>query len=364
MPEPLKDLFFGRPFFDDLAAAIKTVYPAFDAEALLRRIFDDQWEGRELKDRMRHTTITLHDLLPPDYRAALAVLRQIAPRLDRHGFEKMIFPDFVERYGLDDWEASLPALEQFTQAASAEFAVRPFILKDQARMMAQLLAWAGHESPALRRLASEGCRPRLPWAIALPPLKADPSPILPILERLKHDPSEDVRRSVANNLNDISKDHPQVVINMLRRWRDDDGEDMRPLIHRALRTLVKAGHPEALELLGYASECAVAVRGLTVEPAAVALGGEVTFSFDLESTGQSPQDLMIDYVVHLMRANGRQTPKVFKLTTRTIAPGETVHLRKKHSFKPVTTRKYYPGEHAVEIQVNGQVLARADFTVR
>lgn len=364
MPEALKTMFFTPAFFDDLAAAVTSVYPEFDAAGFLARIYDNSWDSRELKERMRHATVTLRDFLPDDYRAALAVLLKVAPLLGKHGFEKIFFSDFVEQYGLDDWQASLPALEAFTQEMSAEFAVRPFILKDQPRMMAQMLAWSRHTSAHVRRLASEGCRPRLPWAMALPALKADPAPILPILEQLKNDPSEDVRRSVANNLNDIAKDNPQVVIEVVRRWQADDSPDMQALIRHALRTLVKAGHPDALAILGYGSQPQVAIRNLVVEPAAVAIGESMTLSFDLASTAAAPQDLMIDYILHLAGANGKARSKVFKLAQRALAPGESVSFRKGHSFRPITTRRYYPGAHAIEIQINGTICGRVEFEVR
>ena len=275
----------------------------------------------------------------------------------------MIFPDFVEVYGLEDWQGSLPALEQFTQQMSAEYAVRPFIVKDRDRMMAQMLTWAHHANASVRRLASEGCRPRLPWAMALPALKADPSPILPILDALKTDPSEDVRRSVANNLNDISKDNPDVVLDVLRRWQADPTPEMQKIINHALRTLVKAGHPGALELLGYSAGADVTLKNLTIEPTAIPIGEAITFAFEIESTADAPQDLVIDYVVHLVRARGKTSPKVFKLTKRTIAPGETIRISRKHSFAPVTTRRYYPGEHAVEIQINGAAFERRSFAL-
>jgi 3-methyladenine DNA glycosylase AlkC len=363
MADRLKDMFFKPAFFDDLAAACKAVYPPFDTERFLTRIYDPGWEDRELKERVRHTTVTLHSLLPEDYRSALSLLYRMAPNLRSYGFEKMIFPDFVEVYGLEDWDTSLPALEQFTQQASAEFAVRPFILKDQGRMMAQMLEWTGHKSHDVRRLASEGCRPRLPWAISLPALKADPTPILPILEQLKCDESEAVQRSVANNLNDISKDNPHVVIEVLRGWQTHDTVEMRWIINHALRTLVKAGDPEALELLGYPSQAAILVKNLVIEPATVSIGDKIAFSFEIESTGASPQNLMIDYIAHLVRAKGKQTQKVFKLTKKTIFPGETLTVTKRHSLQPVSTRNYYPGEHAVEIQINGAVFARGEFVV-
>lgn len=348
-----------------LAGAIQREHPAFDREAFLARVFDEGWGARELKERMRHITTVLHGFLPEDYRVALDVLRRALPALAEQSFEKMVFPDYVELCGLDDWKASIPALEEFTQHVSAEFAIRPFIVQYQDRTMAKMLEWSRHEHPGVRRLASEGCRPRLPWGSRLPALQEDPSLILPILEQLKHDEqTESVRRSVANNLNDISKDNPDVVIDVLRRWQEDDGEEIQWITNHALRTLVKQGHPDALDLLGYPSEPAIAVRNLTVEPTVVPMGGKVTFSFEIESLSDQPQHLMIDYVVHLMRANGKQTPKVFKLTKKTLQPGEVLHITKKHSFAPVTTRKYYPGEHAIEPKINGRPFERVEFELR
>ncbi len=352
---------FNQESVGALADAIRHQYPAFNQEAFIASVFDDDWAARELKERMRHITISLHDLLPGAYRTAIDILRRALPALHGHGFVQMVFPDYVEVYGLDDWEASISALETFTQVVSAEFAIRPFIIRYQDRTIAQMLEWARHPSPEVRRLASEGCRPRLPWGIALPALKADPSPILPILEHLKHDQCESVRRSVANNLNDISKDRPKVVIEVLRRWQADDTEEISWITAHALRTLLKAGHPDALALLGYHQNPAIAVHSLSVEPDTISMGDAVTFSFDIESLDDQPQNLMIDYLVHHMRANGMQTPKVFKLTKKTIQPGQVLHIERRHSFAPVMTRKYYPGQHAIEPKINGQRFGRADF---
>ncbi len=340
-----------------LAGAVQTTSGAFDRETFLSRVFDADWPGRELKQRIRHITVVLHDLLPGDYRAALDILRRVMPDLE--GIIQWVLTDYVEVYGLDDWEASIPALEEFTEQMSAEFAIRPFIVRYPERTMAQMLTWAGHESAEVRRLASEGSRPRLPWGIRLPALVANPSPILPILEQLKNDESESVRKSVANNLNDISKDNPDVVLDLLRKWQINATDEVHWITGHALRTLVKQGHPEALALLGYDSSAEIAVHNLTVAPDAITIGGEVTFSFDVESQSDKPLNLMIDYVVYHKRANGTLSPKVFKLTKRTIQPGEVLHIEKVHSFAPVTTRKYYPGEQAIEPKINGALFGRA-----
>lgn len=358
----LKDM-YNEQYIADLADAIQAEFPSFDRLALSESVFDAEWAARELKERMRHITVVLHDLLPTDYRTALDLLRRAAPKLSHYGFENMVFCDFVGVYGLEDWEASIPALEQLTQLISAEYAVRPFIRKDRDRMMAQMLAWAHHESPDVRRLASEGCRPRLPWGISLPALQADPSPILPILEQLKLDESESVRRSVANNLNDISKDNPELVITVLRRWQAQGREEIAWITGHALRGLLKSGDPGALELLGYPPDPSIAVHNLRVDPAVIPFGGEVVFSFDIESLADQPQNLMIDYVVHYMKASGKLSPKVWKLSKRTIQPGEALHISRRHSFRSVTTRKHYPGKHAIEPKINGRLFGRVTFLV-
>ena len=363
MPEPFKNI-LNVQFVVALAGAVRQVVPTFEPEPFVARVLDADWERRELKQRMRHISLVLGDFLPADYGTALGIMRKTLPLIGEFGFANMIFPDFVEVYGLEDWEASILALEAFTQQISAEFAIRPFIVRYPERTMAQMLEWTGHAHEGVRRLASEGCRPRLPWGIALAALKADPSPILPILERLKDDPSESVRRSVANNLNDISKDNPEVVIQVLERWQVDDTDKVRRITSHALRTLLKQGHPEALELLGYPSDPAVTVRKLTVEPHTIPMGGKVTFSFEIESLSDEPQSLMIDYAVYLMRANGKQTSKVFKLSKRTLQPGELLNITRRHSFAPVTTRKYYAGMHAVAPKINGKLFQRVEFLLR
>jgi 3-methyladenine DNA glycosylase AlkC len=359
----LKDMFNEQSVIA-LADAVRRQYPTFDREAFAAGVFDDGWKARELKERMRHITTVLHDFLPADYHTSLDVLRQVLASLEGHGFVKMVFPDYVEVYGLDDWGGAISALEEFTQQISAEFAIRPFIVRYQDRTMAQMLTWARHPHPKVRRLASEGCRPRLPWGIALPALKADPAPILPILEELKHDESDSVRRSVANNLNDISKDNPDVVLDVLRRWQADGTEQVRWITGHALRTLVKKGDPQALELLGYPRDPDIVVHNVAIQPECIQIGEKVTLTFDIESRSDQEQQLIIDYVVHHVRANGQRSPKVFKLAKKTLQPTQVLHISKVHSFAPVTTRRYYPGQHAIEPKINGKLHQQVEFVLR
>ena len=170
---------------------------------------------------MRHVTTCLNAFLPPEYEEAIIILRKVAPNLSNHTLASIVFPDFVEVYGLEDWDVSLPALEWFTQYSTSEYAVRPFIQQAPDIMIEQMMKWSFHHNHHVRRLASEGIRPRLPWGIALQQFKVDPTPIIPILTNLKEDESLYVRKSVANNLNDISKDHPAIVLDLAKEWLEN-----------------------------------------------------------------------------------------------------------------------------------------------
>ena len=356
----LKDM-FNHNTVSKLSEAVAAAYPEFPGKAFLLGVFDADWDQRALKERVRHITETLRKYLPKGYRDALMVLTESLPRLGEQGFEKMVFPDFVELYGLEDWEQSIPALEFFTQHISAEFAIRPFIDRYPEKTLPKMLSWATHLHPGVRRLASEGCRPRLPWGMRLKSLVSDPSPILPILELLKDDEREEIRRSVANNLNDISKDHPEIVLEVLRKWQDPGNDNMTRLIKHALRTLLKSGDPAALKLVGFSSNPKIKIENVSLEPVNIHQGDKVQFSFEILSTGKSEQRLMIDYIVHFMRANGKQNPKVFKLSQKNIQPGERIQIIKNHSFQPISTRKYYSGKQTFQPQVNGKIFDGVDL---
>lgn len=358
-PFLLKDL-FNRESVGEVAGAVQAAQPAFDPRAFLAEVFDGRWDSLELKQRMRRVAEVLHRHLPGGYRSQLEILLAAVPHTPA-GFPAMAYSDFVEAYGADDWDASVPALERFTTLVSAEFAIRPFIASDPERTLARMLEWACDPDPAVRRLASEGCRPRLPWGMRLRALIADPRPVLPILERLRDDPDEAVRRSVANNLNDIAKDHPELVVETLRVWNETPSEHTPGLLRHALRTLLKKGDPEAMELLGFPRHPRVEVEALLVEPGRVPIGGSARLSFTLVSTGARPQQLMVDYLIHFVKANGSTSPKVFKLTTLELGPGERIELGRKLSFVQMSTRTHYPGPHRLEVQVNGEIRGSVDI---
>lgn len=349
MAERLKDQFFTAESVGALADQLGAAHPSFERDRFLADVFDGTWDGLELKDRMRHVARCMQRVLPVDYREALGILLEIAPHV--HGFEAMSLPDFVEQFGQDDWEASLPALEVFTRYASSEFAIRPFLNADPARAMSWMHQWAESPHHGVRRLASEGCRPRLPWAMALPGFQADPGPILPILRKLRSDPSESVRRSVANNLNDITKDHPDLVLDLCEAWQGESRE-VDGVIKHACRTLLKAGNPRAMRLFGFGDPSHIEVARFELAGTKVALGDDLVFGFDLVVEGGEPSLVRLEYAIDFARANGRTSRKVFTWSEAKLEPG--VHRRqRRYSIVDMSTRKHYPGPHRVTIIVNG-----------
>lgn len=358
----MADTFAGKyspEFFNRFTTLVSSSCASFNSDEFLQFIYDQEWEQKAFKQRIRHISHALRATLPTSYREALSVLFSIAPQCT--GVEYLFFPDFVEAYGQDDWEASIPALERFTPYSSSEFAVRPFIVQDQARMMDQMLRWAAHEDPHVRRLASEGCRPRLPWAMALEAFKADPAPIFPILEALKQDESVYVQKSVANNLNDIAKDHPALVKQLVRDWFGVN-KHTDWIVKHGSRTLLRAADPEMLSLFGFETSPDVTVRELKLGTSSIEIGETLPFSFSILSRASEAQQLRIEYAIDFVKANGKTSRKRFKISEYTLEQGNKAYVRN-HSFKDLTTRKHYPGKHRLAVIINGVELAAADFDV-
>ncbi|MDX8150406.1 hypothetical protein SK069_02270 [Patulibacter brassicae] len=270
----------------------------------------------------------------------------------------------VEQGTDDAVDDALALFERLTVRFTGEFGIRPLLRHDLDRVLATLLGWAAHPDAGVRRLASEGTRPYLPWATRVPGILARPGVTLPILDALRHDPSEDVRRSVANHLNDLSRDEPALVAETARRWLAEPApgreRENERLVRHALRTLVKRGDPGALAVLGFAP-AEVAVDGPLLDADRVTIGGSLRFRGTVRNAGEAEARLAIDYVVHHRKANGTRTPKVFKLTTATLAPGASIDLDRTHSFRPITTRRYHPGTHAIGLQVNGVATPLVPF---
>lgn len=353
----LKEMFNAHRF-RHIAEQAAAVYPAFDAKRFLSLSLAGL-EELALLQRLRRMTKSLHATLPSNYRKALDILRQLAPRIE-HNFVSIVLPDYVALYGLDDFDTSMEALRYFTVFGSSEFAVREFLRCDLPRALKIMERWSRDPNEHVRRLSSEGCRPRLPWSFRLEALIADPSPVTSILENLKSDPSLYVRKSVANHLNDITKDHPAWVLDRLKGWPLENPHTAW-IAKRALRTLIKKGDRRALSLIGAGQKAKVEVHDFLVQPRKVKLGERVTFSFRLRSKSNKPQRLVVDYVIHYVKKSGVASGKVFKLKELTLAACESIAIAKTQSIRDFTTRTHHPGRHVVELMVNGEKLAEGFF---
>lgn len=363
---PLLKNMIDAPLVEQIAARITAAHPRFARDNFVETV-TAALDELELKQRFAWIADGLREFLPADYPTALAILVEILDEQDGRfepiedaAFRLLPIPTFVYRHGLDDVEASLDAIGVITRYTSCEGAIRPFIIHHPQIALPRLHQWALDSNEHLRRLASEGSRPRLPWWPQLKALIAEPAPSLTLLERLKDDPSLYVRRSVANHLNDISKDHPALVVERMTAWKVGATDERMWLIKHALRTLVKRGDARALAVLDF-DAAQVELRALELAPLILQFGEELTFSFELQSTSDSAQKLMVDFVLHFVKANGSTAPKVFKLKQTRLAAGATIRLQKKLAIRLISTRRYYPGRQRLEIQVNGRVLGGVAF---
>lgn len=361
---------FNKTGVNRLAANLAGVWRDFDANGFSRTV-NSQLKPLSFSERAALIRDSLWEYLPKDYPRALEIiLNALPPEMTENeitGYDSFIIMpqnDFVAKYGLEHYDLSMQALYQMTKRFTAEGAIRAFILNYPERTLAILSAWAEDENAHVRRLVSEGTRSRLPWTMQLKPFIENPRPVLILLEKLKTDSELMVRRSVANNLNDIAKDNPELVVETLQRWKKIDDEGTQWLIRHASRTLVKQGNKEAIALLGYSSDVAITVSKLELDKNIIPIGAEFKFEFEIKSKSSDMQNLVIDYVIHHVKANGKLKPKVFKLAKKELQAGDTLHISKKHSLRLINTRKYYPGTHLLEIQVNGTVYKQAKFELR
>lgn len=360
----LKDRFYTVDFFDKLSPLLEKSIPGFDKNSFYSHLFCPDWKEMALKEKMRHTAQSLRPFMPDDFPEAAALLEKIVRLVQNEPigegcFEFMSLPDYVELYGQEHYDASVHCMETVTQIASCEFAVRPFLLKYEEKMIAQMLRWSLHDNEHVRRLASEGIRPRLPWAMGLPFLKKDPAPILPILENLKNDPSETVRRSVANNLNDISKDHPNIVLNIAGQWKGHSPKT-DALIKHACRTLLKQGHPDIMDHYDLCDKSAE-ITNFRLHAPAVAIGDKLRFSFTVKNTSSEEQTLRLEYGLYYLRKNGSYSKKVFKISEKNFAPGECTEITRHQSFALITTRVFYHGTQRISLIANGKEVQQEDF---
>ncbi|WP_343523881.1 DNA alkylation repair protein [Pedobacter sp.] len=363
MASLLKDL-YSPAFYDRLSNALAVSIPKFDKEKFIKAIFIPEFEAKELKERMRHTTEVLHCFLPQDYPQSIELIKKTITQLRAQGIGEdglayMFLPDYIETYGINDFENSVEALEFVTQFISCEFAVRPFILRYGNQMILRMQQWSLHESHKVRRLASEGSRPRLPWAMGIPFLKKDPVAILPILENLKTDPSEYVRRSVANSLNDIAKDHPEVVLNVVKKW-SGLSSDTDAIVKHGSRTLLKQGHAAILKHYGL-DDKGILLKDFKILNPTIKIGESLEFSFSITNENPTGQKVRLEYAIYYKKQNGQNTKKVYKISERLYPPGAAVRVIRKQKFVLITTRKFHLGDHQLSMIINGAEKERLHF---
>ena len=354
MAEQLKNV-YTKDYISNLSFKIKENYKQFDVNTFIDSIFDKTWQELELKQRMRHIAIILNKYLPFSYEKQLEILKPVSK--DFRSFEAMFFQDFVEVFGLDDFDNSMKALEVFTIDSSSEFAIRQFLLKYEDKTMNQMKLWSQSSNEHLRRLSCEGCRPRLPWAIALPLYKKNPSKVLEIIELLKNDKSLYVRKSVANNLNDISKDNPHLVIDFVKT-NLGISKDLDWICKHASRTLLKKGDKDILKLFDFNKSAHVDIINFVCNKS-VCVNESLNFSFELVSK-ESIGTIRVEYVIDYLKSNGVHNKKVFMISQNEIKSSSKKFI-KRQSFKNMTTRKHYLGIHYISILINGKEIIKKEF---
>lgn len=361
MADLLKDV-YNKEFLEELGGNITLNYSEFKQEEFILAVMDETWEELKLKERMRQISTQLGRFLP-EYEKAIEILLEV--NRVSVGFPYLVLPDFVECFGLEYLDISMKVLKEFTKHSSAEFAVRPFIIKYTDQAMAYMISWSHDENEHVRRLSSEGIRPRLPWGVGLTRFKKDPSTVIKILEVLKEDESLYVRKSVANNLNDISKDNPVIVIETAKKWI---GENKLTdwILRHGLRTLIKKANPEALTLFGYSHKQNQFIKDSTIsaEIDTLNIGEDCLLRYSIAIDTKESLHIRIEYGIDFVKYGNKISRKIFLFSDKTILGNQVLKGSKMHSFKEMTTRKHYPGIHKIVLLVNGMEIVETSIILQ
>jgi len=368
MAGELRD-FFNEVVIRDIARDLKRSHASFPD----RRFVAAALHGLaplSLTGRAAQIASAMRAHLPDDFAETADILMRSLG--DRHAgsdtfgmqpFKYLPHTIYVAEHGLNHFEASMALQFELTQRFTAEFSIRAFLTHHPEATYSRLTEWARHDDVHVRRLVSEGSRPRLPWAPRLRQFQVDPAPVLALLELLKDDPELYVRRSVANNLNDIAKDHPGLVVDTCRHWLAGASPERQWIVRHALRSLVKQGHPGALELMGAGRPPKIRLSHVRVTPSRARIGGKTTATCVMHSLSASAQNLIVDYAVHYVKANGRTNRKVFKLKRVALPPKGSVPISVKVVLADLTTRKHHPGRHTIELLVNARPFPLGAFVL-
>lgn len=368
-PGSLKTFFDGE-YVSWLADALQQAEPGFDRSGFEKAACEGL-DALELKARTVQICQAMGQALADDFSQAVSVVQcamgDPGPPPDDEGMGGVRFwphVTFLSAFGLAEPETALSAMRVFTQHFSCEFAIRDFLIQHPDLTMLHVQQWSRDPDWRVRRLASEGTRPRLPWGQQLKAFVADPKPVLDLLDAMHNDPQLIVRRSVANNLNDIAKDHPDRAVEAAKRWFSTGDAGSRWTVKHGLRTLIKQGHAGALAVLGFSGGEGVEVQALKLAPAAPTIGQSAELSLRLQNGEATAVNLVVDYALQRTLANGKKGEKVFKLRTLSLEPAETAEITARLHFKQLSTRTYYPGEHAVRVLINGRIASELEFDLR
>jgi 3-methyladenine DNA glycosylase AlkC len=345
-----------------LATEIQAVHKKFDGDGFLKAVLANDFTALELKERIARVAQVLREFLPSNYPATTRIFVKAAPRL--RTFLNLCLMSYIEQFGLEDFDTSIEAMEALTGYSSAEFAIRPFMNRYTKEMIPVLRRWAASPNEHVRRLAAEGSRPRGVWTAHIDAFRKDPTPVVKLLESLKADPSLYVRKAVANNLNDISKDHPDVVIKVAGKWKKDGDKHTDWIVRHACRSLIKLGDPRVFPLLGFTTSPKVELVEFRMKPKKAEIGAKVELNGEIRSAAKTVQKLAIDYRVHYVTKRGGTTSRVFKLSEKKLPAGGSLPIRTQHSFKNTSTRTHYAGKHRLELIVNGLVVHSLEFNLR
>lgn len=351
---------YNKKLVEQLANDLYQEYSLLNKNAFTSSIINEKWEQKELKERIRHVSEQLNNHLALPYSSQIDILIKIAPNY--RGLQGLLFPDFVQIYGLENLNVSIKAMASFTKFSTAEFAIRPFIEKYPEKAIKQLMLWSKSDDHHLRRLASEGCRPKLPWAPPLRNFIKDPLPCLPVLETLKADESEYVRKSVANHLNDISKNHPNLVLKIAKQWYGSSSHT-NWIVKHALRTLLKKGNKEALSIFGLNDSNKIVIENVSLTNNTVKIGDFIHFNFEVKNQSKKERNVRLEYKIDYVKANKSTSGKVFQISEFTLKPQSQKSFTRKQWFKQLTTRVHYPGNHKITLIINGDEKASTEVNL-
>jgi len=358
--EPLKEM-FNKTYYENLSREFHKADKNFNPKKFLAEVTRDL-NSFELNQRLRRTTEVLKDHLPADYKKALDIMKEVIPNL-KSNYTTLVFPDFVGIYGKENFDLSLDSLKYFTRFGSSEFAIREFLRKDFDKTIKVMHKWAQDKNHHVRRLASEGSRPRLPWSFKLDKVIENPKLTLPILEILKEDKEPYVRKSVANHLNDFSKEHPAFLLEIIKNWKGRS-EHTNWILKHGSRTLLKQGNNTALGHFGIKHNTSVTASGFILTANKIKVGDKLNFNFELKNSSNKKIKTRLEYALYFLVSNGSHSKKVFKISEREIDPGQILKFERSHNFKPISTRKYYTGKQKIALIVNGKEGEALSFELK